>query len=148
MLLLYGFVGSCCEEISGPRNFGWITGRIHERGKSCCLHLPQNISFRTFIHPFPYIWICSLFCEDSCHGVMSIFFTVDLFNTLLFACLLKYKDYLLNDFFPCLNCKVRIMKRLRHPNVVLFMGAVTRAPNLSIVTEFLPRFVRSLFYTG
>ncbi|CAK7349609.1 unnamed protein product [Dovyalis caffra] len=34
---------------------------------------------------------------------------------------------------------VRIMKRLRHPNVVLFMGAVTRAPNLSIVTEFLPR---------
>ncbi|XP_059453116.1 probable serine/threonine-protein kinase SIS8 isoform X2 [Corylus avellana] len=35
--------------------------------------------------------------------------------------------------------EVRIMKRLRHPNVVLFMGAVTRAPNLSIVTEFLPR---------
>ncbi|KAH9296134.1 hypothetical protein KI387_039722 [Taxus chinensis] len=34
---------------------------------------------------------------------------------------------------------VRIMKRLRHPNVVLFMGAITRAPNLSIVTEFLPR---------
>ncbi|OAY46541.1 hypothetical protein MANES_06G007900v8 [Manihot esculenta] len=35
--------------------------------------------------------------------------------------------------------EVRIMKRLRHPNVVLFMGAVTHAPNLSIVTEFLPR---------
>ncbi|XP_022923956.1 probable serine/threonine-protein kinase SIS8 isoform X1 [Cucurbita moschata] len=35
--------------------------------------------------------------------------------------------------------EVRIMKRLRHPNVVLFMGAVTRAPHLSIVTEFLPR---------
>lgn len=35
--------------------------------------------------------------------------------------------------------EVRIMKRLRHPNVVLFMGAVTRAPNLSIITEFLPR---------
>ncbi|KAG4388449.1 hypothetical protein GLYMA_09G177600v4 [Glycine max] len=35
--------------------------------------------------------------------------------------------------------EVRIMKRLRHPNVVLFMGAVTRPPNLSIVTEFLPR---------
>lgn len=33
------------------------------------------------------------------------------------------------------------MKRARHPNVVLFMGAVTRAPNLSIVTEFLPRYV-------
>lgn len=36
--------------------------------------------------------------------------------------------------------QVRIMRRLRHPNVVLFMGAVTRPPNLSIVTEFLPRY--------
>ncbi|EOY21278.1 Tyrosine kinase family protein isoform 6 [Theobroma cacao] len=35
--------------------------------------------------------------------------------------------------------EVRIMKKLRHPNVVLFMGAVTRPPNLSIVTEFLHR---------
>ncbi|XP_034705951.1 serine/threonine-protein kinase EDR1-like isoform X3 [Vitis riparia] len=34
--------------------------------------------------------------------------------------------------------EVRIMCRLRHPNVVLFMGAVTRPPNLSIITEFLP----------
>ncbi|RDX89886.1 putative serine/threonine-protein kinase SIS8, partial [Mucuna pruriens] len=37
--------------------------------------------------------------------------------------------------------EVKIMKRLRHPNVVLFMGAVTRPPNLSIVTEFLPRLL-------
>ena len=36
------------------------------------------------------------------------------------------------------------MLRLRHPNVVLFMGAVTRPPNLSILTEFLPRS-RSIF---
>ncbi|XP_058000499.1 serine/threonine-protein kinase EDR1 isoform X2 [Hevea brasiliensis] len=35
--------------------------------------------------------------------------------------------------------EVRIMRRLRNPNVVLFMGAVTRPPNLSIITEFLPR---------
>ncbi|KAL0694776.1 hypothetical protein Bca4012_061956 [Brassica carinata] len=34
--------------------------------------------------------------------------------------------------------EVRMMRRLRHPNIVLFMGAVTRPPNLSIVTEFLP----------
>ena len=39
------------------------------------------------------------------------------------------------------------MKRLRHPNVVLFMGAITRAPNLSIITEFLPRYVNILFLT-
>lgn len=36
------------------------------------------------------------------------------------------------------------MKRVRHPNVVLFMGAVTRPPNLSIVTEFLPRYAGTL----
>ncbi|PWS21993.1 hypothetical protein DKP78_20695, partial [Enterococcus faecium] len=35
--------------------------------------------------------------------------------------------------------EVRIMRRLRHPNIVLFMGAVTRPPNLSIVSEYLSR---------
>ncbi|CAK7325312.1 unnamed protein product [Dovyalis caffra] len=35
---------------------------------------------------------------------------------------------------------VAIMKRLRHPNIVLFMGAVTQPPNLSIVMEYLSRF--------
>jgi len=38
--------------------------------------------------------------------------------------------------------QAEMMIRLRHPNVVLFMGAVTRSPNLSILTEFLPRYVR------
>jgi len=38
------------------------------------------------------------------------------------------------------------MKRLRHPNVVLFMGAVTRPPNLSIVTEFLSRYFKFLIW--
>ncbi|EYU29322.1 hypothetical protein MIMGU_mgv1a001523mg [Erythranthe guttata] len=37
------------------------------------------------------------------------------------------------------KCEVEIMLRLRHPNVVLFMGAVTCPPNMSILTEFLPR---------
>jgi hypothetical protein len=31
------------------------------------------------------------------------------------------------------------MARLRHPNVVLFMGAVTRPNQLAIVTQFIPR---------
>ncbi|KAI3913497.1 hypothetical protein MKW98_003976 [Papaver atlanticum] len=35
--------------------------------------------------------------------------------------------------------EVLLMKRLRHPYVVLFMGAVTSPKNLCIVTEFLPR---------
>ncbi|XP_021890586.1 serine/threonine-protein kinase CTR1-like isoform X1 [Carica papaya] len=33
--------------------------------------------------------------------------------------------------------EVAMMKRMRHPNIVLFMGAVTQPPNLSIVTEYL-----------
>lgn len=35
--------------------------------------------------------------------------------------------------------EVAIMKRTRHPNVVLFMGVVTKRPNFSIITEYLPR---------
>ncbi|KAG0478012.1 hypothetical protein HPP92_012731 [Vanilla planifolia] len=35
--------------------------------------------------------------------------------------------------------EVSIMNWIRHPNVILFMGAVTKPPHLSIVTEYLPR---------
>ena len=37
------------------------------------------------------------------------------------------------------RAEVAIMKRLKHPNVVLLMGACTSPPNLSIVTQFVPR---------
>jgi hypothetical protein len=33
------------------------------------------------------------------------------------------------------------MKKLRHPNTILFMGAVASPERLCIVTEFLPRCV-------
>ncbi|KAH0851935.1 hypothetical protein HID58_094356, partial [Brassica napus] len=36
---------------------------------------------------------------------------------------------------------VSLMKRLRHPNVLLFMGAVTSPQRLCIVSEFLPRHI-------
>ena len=42
--------------------------------------------------------------------------------------------------------KVSLMKRLRHPNILLFMGAVTSPQRLCIVTEFLPRFVLHFAY--
>ncbi|KAL1819858.1 hypothetical protein ACET3Z_014727 [Daucus carota] len=52
----------------------------------------------------------------------------------------KFLDQeLTGDSLEEFKSEVWIMKRVRHPNVVLFMGAVTRPPNLSIVTEFLPR---------
>ncbi|XP_051150643.1 serine/threonine-protein kinase CTR1-like isoform X3 [Andrographis paniculata] len=46
-----------------------------------------------------------------------------------------FQDDQLKEFLR----EVAIMKRIRHPNVVLFMGAVTKRPHLSIVTEYLPR---------
>ncbi|MCO5600010.1 hypothetical protein L7F22_054118 [Adiantum nelumboides] len=47
----------------------------------------------------------------------------------------EYSEELLLDF----RKEVALMKRLRHPSIVLFMGAVTAPAHLSIVTEFLPR---------
>ncbi|KAL6653689.1 hypothetical protein ACP70R_008613 [Stipagrostis hirtigluma subsp. patula] len=35
--------------------------------------------------------------------------------------------------------EVSLMKKLRHPNIILFMGAVASPERLCIVTEFLPR---------
>ncbi|XP_010555009.1 PREDICTED: serine/threonine-protein kinase EDR1-like isoform X2 [Tarenaya hassleriana] len=43
------------------------------------------------------------------------------------------------DALTQFKSEVEIMLRLRHPNIVLFMGAVTRLPHFSILTEFLPR---------
>ncbi|KAL5727642.1 hypothetical protein ACHQM5_000816 [Ranunculus cassubicifolius] len=52
-----------------------------------------------------------------------------------------YSESTLMDF----KKEIAIMKRLRHPNVLLFMGAVYSPERLAIVTEFLPR--GSLFKT-
>ncbi|KDP45024.1 hypothetical protein JCGZ_01524 [Jatropha curcas] len=48
------------------------------------------------------------------------------------------QDYHAERFNEFLR-EVATMKRLRHPNIVLFMGAVTQPPHLSIVTEYLSR---------
>ncbi|XP_043705300.1 U-box domain-containing protein 52-like [Telopea speciosissima] len=53
----------------------------------------------------------------------------------------EYHEGILLDY----KKEIGIMQRLRHPNVLLFMGAVYSAERLAIVTEFLPR--GSLFKT-
>ncbi|TYG78609.1 hypothetical protein ES288_D02G073700v1 [Gossypium darwinii] len=55
---------------------------------------------------------------------------------------LEYSDDVIHSF----RQEVSLMKRLRHPNVLLFMGAVTSPQRLCIVTEFLQRFRRYLFW--
>lgn len=46
-----------------------------------------------------------------------------------------YREETLQDY----RKEIDIMKRLRHPNVLLFMGAVYSPERLAIVTELLPR---------
>ncbi|KAJ4954477.1 hypothetical protein NE237_011260 [Protea cynaroides] len=53
----------------------------------------------------------------------------------------EYREGILLDY----KKEIGIMRRLRHPNVLLFMGAVYSPERLAIVTEFLPR--GSLFKT-
>lgn len=43
------------------------------------------------------------------------------------------------DLIQTFRQEVSLMKKLRHPNILLFMGAVTSPQRLCIVTEFLPR---------
>ncbi|XP_062201959.1 uncharacterized protein LOC133904456 [Phragmites australis] len=47
----------------------------------------------------------------------------------------EYSEELIQTF----RQEVSLMKKLRHPNILLFMGAVTSPQRLCIITEFLPR---------
>ncbi|KAM0880460.1 hypothetical protein ACQ4PT_033565 [Festuca glaucescens] len=47
----------------------------------------------------------------------------------------EYSEEMINTF----RQEVSLMKKLRHPNMILFMGAVASQRRLCIVTEFLPR---------
>ncbi|VAH83368.1 unnamed protein product [Triticum turgidum subsp. durum] len=48
----------------------------------------------------------------------------------------EYSEEMINTF----RQEVSLMKKLRHPNIILFMGAVLSQQRLCIVTEFLPRY--------
>ncbi|XP_048531859.1 dual specificity protein kinase shkD-like isoform X2 [Triticum urartu] len=47
----------------------------------------------------------------------------------------EYSEEMINAF----RQEVSLMKKLRHPSIILFMGAVASQERLCIVTEFLPR---------
>ncbi|GKB16694.1 PAS domain-containing protein tyrosine kinase family protein, partial [Tanacetum coccineum] len=47
----------------------------------------------------------------------------------------QYSEKVLQDY----NKEIDIMKRLRHPNVLLYMGSVCSLDKLAMVTELLPR---------
>ena len=43
-----------------------------------------------------------------------------------------------NDFID----ELALLSRLRHPNIMQFLGAVTKSQPLVIVTEYLPKVLR------
>lgn len=51
-----------------------------------------------------------------------------------------FHDYL-NNFVDAFCKEVVMMKKLWHPNVLLFMGAITPPERLCIVIEYLPRVI-------
>lgn len=44
-----------------------------------------------------------------------------------------------HGFYIMIHFQINIMRRLRHPNVLLFMGAVYSKERLAIITEYMPR---------
>lgn len=63
---------------------------------------------------------------------------------------MKYFQFKYSTFWMYIvnPVKVSLMKKLRHPNILLFMGAVTSPQRLCIVTEFLPRYIPYLLKTA
>ena len=63
-------------------------------------------------------------------------------------------DKVTKDMERSFKEEVRVMTALRHPNVVLFMAACTKAPKMCIVMEYMAlgslfdvrRFLRSSFF--
>mmetsp|Transcript_25791 Transcript_25791/g.42345 ORF Transcript_25791/g.42345 Transcript_25791/m.42345 type:complete len:588 (-) Transcript_25791:400-2163(-) len=69
-------------------------------------------------------------------GTFGVVYSGDWRGTRVAVKKLKYQkmtESVMNDF----KSEVSILGKLRHPNVILFMGACTQPPNLCIVTEFL-----------
>ncbi|XP_030946385.1 probable serine/threonine-protein kinase SIS8 isoform X3 [Quercus lobata] len=74
------------------------------------------------------------------NGTRIVRFNVSYVNSIVEVAVKKFLDQdFSGDSLVQFKSEVEIMLRLRHPNVVLFMGAVTRSPHFSILTEFLPR---------
>ncbi|XP_039116657.1 uncharacterized protein LOC120252544 isoform X2 [Dioscorea cayenensis subsp. rotundata] len=141
-------MGTCNSEddalvwYEGPKQMGWV------------LLASRNIAILRFqkrlINPLvaKIIWLCSgqskSLRESSARAEETLTPMKDLCLIMLFIISeVAVKKFLDQDFdgdaLDEFRREVKIMRRLRCPNV-LFMGAVTRPPNLSIVSEFLPRF--------
>ncbi|CAI5466075.1 unnamed protein product [Closterium sp. Yama58-4] len=92
-------------------------------------HLERLASFRSFP-----ILPCLLSSCASCLPVFRFFSRWQDVAVKVFA-----RHDISVDFMRDFKKEIRIMEKLRHPNILLFMGAVASLDHLAIVTEFLPR---------
>ena len=105
----------------------------------CFLYLQ---CYLLYMHTCRYLSLClSIYIYIYIYLLIVTIKLVSCFRSYFYSFLFAVKFLIL--LVPCcfLPTKVSLMKRLRHPNVLLFMGAVTSPERLCIVTEFLPRCV-------
>lgn len=79
------------------------------------------------------VWVGHIFLMD-----------YELYFLLLVVSLLNHSSSLKYSFFGHINRnafrdELALLQRIRHPNVVQFLGAVTQSSPMMIVTEYLPK---------
>ncbi|NP_001234454.1 CTR1-like protein kinase [Solanum lycopersicum] len=123
-------------QLSDPRDIG-NDMRFLERGSQL---VPSKISrdIALEIEDFDIPWEDLVLKERIGAGSFGTVHRADWNGSDVAVKILMEQDFHAERFKEFLR-EVAIMKRLRHPNIVLFMGAVTQRPNLSIVTEYLSR---------
>ncbi|XXG64703.1 hypothetical protein AAC387_Pa05g2584 [Persea americana] len=110
--------------------------RVIESGQIVPTRLDSNLALE--VDDFDIPWSDLVLKERIGAGSFGTVHRADWHGSEVAVKILMEQDFHAVHFQEFLR-EVAIMKRMRHPNIVLFMGAVTRPPNLSIVTEYLSR---------
>ncbi|PSS23613.1 Serine/threonine-protein kinase [Actinidia chinensis var. chinensis] len=122
--------------LSDPRGNAVKDLRFVEGGQRVSVNPSRELSFDVEFFDIP--WGDLVLKERIGAGSFGTVYRADWHGSDVAVKILMDQDFhpeLLKEFLR----EVTITRRLRHPNIVLFMGAVTQPPNLSIVTEYLSR---------
>ncbi|CAM8940570.1 unnamed protein product [Rhodiola kirilowii] len=103
----------------------------------------NKLDFENDCLDYEILWEDLTFAEQIGQGSCGIVFHALWYGSDVAVKVFSNQEYS-EDLILSFRQEISIMKRLRHPNVLLFMGAVASPDQLCIVTEFLPR--GSLFH--
>ncbi|ONK61057.1 uncharacterized protein A4U43_C08F25810 [Asparagus officinalis] len=114
------------------------TGSVSSSGSTTSGSTTHKMDIETDCLDYEILWedltICEQIGQGSCGTVYHALWYGSDVAVKVFS-KLEYSDEVILTF----RQEVSLMKKLRHPNILLFMGAVTSPQRLCIVTEFLPR---------